>query len=224
MQTTPSTLRTTKWPSIQLLHRTVPPAQTAEGSLGDGLPRARALPDPPLGRAPPDAHAEATLRVLLDRTGAALAEPGDVAARTDLALATASSVRGFAGLGRSRYGDRPVVPGNALALGHGATKGRALAPLLRVQVQRLAGGGELPPALGHPRRLARFGAAVLGTAAQPAEAAAALWERIDGWGLPRGLGAIDVAALVAETRRLWDGEPLAGPTDADLRALYEAAA
>jgi alcohol dehydrogenase class IV len=207
-----------------LLHLTVPAAQTAEGSLETVCRVLVPYLTDPQDRALPDAHAEATLRVLLERTGAALADPGSPAARIDLALATVSSVQGLAALGRSRYGHVLWYLANALALGHGATKGRALAPLLRVQLERLAGGAARAPGLGHPRRLARFGAAVLGSAPRAGAAAAALQERIDGWGLPRRLGDVDVDALVAETRRMWDGEPLAGLTDGDLRSLYEAAA
>lgn len=74
-----------------------------------------------------------------------------------------------------------------------------------------------------PHRLARLGAAVLGTTPHAGEAAAASQARVDAWGLPRGLGDVDIEALVAQTRRLWDGAALAGLTDADLRSLYTAA-
>lgn len=92
-----------------------------------------------------------------------------------------------------------------------------------MQLARLAGGDGASVALGYPHRRAGFGAAVLGTARDAAAAAAALQNRVDSWGLPRGLGDVDVDALAAQTRRLWDGEPLAGLTDADLRSVYAAA-
>jgi alcohol dehydrogenase class IV len=207
------------------LQCTVPPGQTAEGSL-ETLCRVLGpyLTDP-RDRAVPDAQAEATARVLLDATDAALADPGDVAARGDLALATASSVGGLAGFGRSRFGHLLWYVNNALALAAGATKGQGLAPLLRAQVTLLARGDA---ALGRPDRLARFGAAVLGCGRSAAAATRALHARLDAWRLPAGLGALgvgerDIGALVAETRRLWDGAPLAGLDDERLAALYRLA-
>jgi alcohol dehydrogenase class IV len=206
------------------LHMTVPAAQTAEGSL-ETLCRVLVpyLTDA-TDRALPDVQAEATLRVVLERTPAALADGSDVATRLDLALATVSSVQGLGAFGRSRYGHVLWYLANALALQTGATKGQALAPLLRVALQAMA-DGSAPAALGHPRRLARFGSNVLGTGpSSAAAAAAALQEHMTRWGLPRGLDGVDVDALVAQTRRLWDGEPLAGLSDADLRSVYRAAA
>jgi alcohol dehydrogenase class IV len=210
------------------LHRTVPRRQTAEGSL-ETLCRVLVpyLTDP-CDRPLPDAHAEATARVLLDRTDAALMDPGDVAARGDLALAAASSAAGIGALGRSRFGHVLWYLSNALALHAGATKGQGLAPLLRAQLALLGAGGRAPHALGRPGRLARFGAAALDTARSAGAAARALLARVDAWGLPRGLAELgvgddDIGPLVVEARRLWDGPPLAGLEDRDVAALYRLA-
>jgi alcohol dehydrogenase class IV len=190
------------------LHRTVPPRQTAEGSL-ETLCRVLVpyLTDAQ-DRALPDRQAEAIIATVLDGTDAALEDPGDLQARTDLALATVGSVQSLANFGRSRHGHVLWYVGNALG-GRGLTKGQALAPLLRVQLIALA-DGTAPPGLGHPRRLHRL-------------AEHDFLARIDAWGLPRTLPPdTDVEAVTAETIALWGGAPLGG-LEAALPGLYRAA-
>jgi len=209
------------------LHVSVPAHQTAEGSLESICRVLIPYLTDRADRALPDAQAQAIVAVLLDATPRAMAAADDLRARGDLALATAASVQGLAGLGRSRHGHVLWYLGNALALGAGATKGQTLAPLLGAHLELLA-AGDGPAALGRPERLARLGAAVLRAPHDAQAARRSLRERLAGWGLPEGLAQLGVRdghvqALVAQTRRLWDGDALAGLDDRTLERIYRAA-
>jgi alcohol dehydrogenase class IV len=176
------------------LHASIPPRQTAEGAL-ETLCRVLVpyLTDR-VDRALPDAQTHGLVATLLDATDAVLA--GDDAAREELALAAVASVQSLANFGRSRHGHVLWYLANALT-GRGLTKGQALAPLLRVQLE------------GRPPRLERIERAV-----------GPILPRVAGWGLPDTLPDLDVDALAEETRALWGGAPLDG---VDVEGYYAAA-
>jgi alcohol dehydrogenase class IV len=172
------------------LHASIPPRQTAEGAL-ETLCRVLVpyLTDP-VDRALPDAQTHGIVATLLDATDAVLA--GNARAREDLALATVASVQSLANFGRSRHGHVLWYLANALT-GRGLTKGQALAPLLRVQLE------------ARPPRLERIERAV-----------GPILPRIANWGLPDTLPDLD-DAVAEETRTLWGD---AFPGDLDVEAFY----
>ncbi|HEY7074194.1 MAG TPA: iron-containing alcohol dehydrogenase [Solirubrobacteraceae bacterium] len=211
------------------LHVTLPARATAEGSAETLCRVAVPYLTERAARPLQDGMAAATVRVVLEATRRALADPEDVDARADLALAATSSQLGWAGLGRDPFGNVLFYLEHALATAAAATKGAGLAALLPAYLELvLARGGELPR-LGRPERLAALGREALVTEG-PEEAAAALTRALADWGLPGSLAALGVAAadaprLADDTLALWGEEAILGwmPRDA-LEALYRRAA
>ena len=204
------------------LHASLPAKQTAEASCETVCRIVGTWLTEQARRPLADAHAAATLRLVLDRTPAALAQPGDIEARGDLALAATSTQLGWESMGRDPFGNKLWYLQHGLAAAAGATKGAGLAGLLAAYLRAVLAG---PGVLGTPARLGSL-AALCGLGATPADAAATLLAHLASWGLPASLAELgvddDAAVTLAETTTAqWSTLQTLGALDSvQLLAIY----
>jgi alcohol dehydrogenase class IV len=213
---------------------TVPPRQTAEGSL-EVLCR---LLVPYLTQTSaheiPDLFCESVMQVLLRRTADALEDPADLAARADLALAATASVAGWALFGRHPWANPLWCFQSSLTSSGDMAKGSALAALLPAYLRFLTDRSGTLPQLGDPRRLAHAGRTLFSpeSCAQGSVTAEEAVDRfadlLRAWGLPTSLGELGVDSVAAlglteETLQLWGEHMLPWLSRADLLSFYESA-
>lgn len=152
-------------------------------------------------------------------------DPGEAAARAELAWIVAVSATQLVGLGRGRYDHVLWYLQDPLCTMLGVTKGRAMAALLPAYLDAIGRDAELGPRLGDPRRLRRLGRAlepVLGRA----DLDLALAERLSAWGLPvrladLGLGPAETDQAALACHEGWhETGRLSGVDRSELAAFF----